>query len=211
MAGDEKRGEDTASVTLEHTLVLLERWVDGDQRALDDLLPHVYHELRRLAASYMRSERQDHTLTPTGLVHESYLRLFGSNLSKARVENRTHFFAMAAQAMRRILVEHARRYQTQRRASPKDRVPLDDDGFWARIEPKSDEILALDGALDKLREDHPRQASVVEMRYFGGLTETDAATALGVSRDTVARDWRVARLLLSRMLAPASAVPPRVA
>lgn len=204
MVGDEYSGEDTTAVTTEHTVVLLERWVEGDERALDDLLPHVYDELRRLAGGYMRSERADHTLTPTGLVHEAYLRLFGSNLSTARVENRTHFFAMAAQAMRRILVEHARRYQAQRRGSPKDRVPLEDDGFWSRIEPKCDEILALDEALDKLREDHPRQASVVEMRYFGGLTETDVATVLDVSRLTVSRDWRVARMLLSRMLAPAS-------
>ncbi|MCB1035040.1 MAG: RNA polymerase subunit sigma-70 [Acidobacteria bacterium] len=197
--------------TSENTVALLERWVEGDGRALDELVPHLYGELRRLAGGYMRSERQDHTLTPTGLVNEAYLRLSCSKSSQARVESRTHFFAMAAQAMRRILVEHARRYQAQRRISPADRVPLEDDGFLSRIEPKFDEILALDQALGKLREDYPRQASVVEMRYFGGLTETDVATVLGVSRLTVARDWRMARLLLSRLLAPASYDSPAAA
>jgi len=140
-------------------------------------------------------------------VHEAYLRLFGADLGGATVASRNHFFAMAAQAMRRILVEHARRYQAARRASPKDRVPLDEGGVWARIEPKFEEILALDEALEKLRQDHPRQATVVEMRYFGGLSESDVAAALGVSRLTVSRDWRVARLLLSRTLAPAPASP----
>ena len=180
--------------------VMLERWVAGDQKAMDDLLPKVYQELRNLAGRYLRRERADHTLTPTGLVHEAYLRLLGSSLEGATVENRVHFFAVTARAMRRILVEHARRYQAARRASPKDRVELEDDAMWARIEPPPAEILAVDQALDSLRKVNPRQADVVEMRYFGGLTESDVARVLDVSRGTVARDWRVARLMLSRSL-----------
>ena len=196
MAAEKRLGtEESEGVTL-----LLERWVSGDERAIDRLLPHVYQELRHLARTHLHREREDHTLTPTGLVHEAYLRLFGQSLKGARVENRTHFFALASQAMRRILVEYARRYEAARRAAPKDRVTLDDDGIQARVEPKAVEILALDQALERLRRDHPRQASVVEMRYFGGLSESDIATVMDVSRITVARDWRVARMLLSRTL-----------
>ncbi len=195
LANETSQDKSQGEITL-----LLERWVAGEQRAIDSLLPRVYDELRGLAGRYLNRERSGHTLTPTGLVHEAYLRLVGSNLAGARVENRIHFFAVAAQAMRRILVEHARRYQTARRASPKDRVALEADASWDRIEAPATEILALDQALDKLRRDHPRQADVVEMRYFGGLKEDEIARVLGVSRITVARDWRVARLLLSRTM-----------
>lgn len=181
--------------------VMLGRWVAGDAEAIDDLLPKVYGELRQLAGKYLKRERSDHTLTPTGLVHEAYLRLLGTSLEGATVENRVHFFAVAARAMRRILVEHARRYQAARRASPQDRVALEDEALWARIEPPPAEILAVDQALDRLRKVNPRQADVVEMRYFGGLTESDVARVLNVSRGTVARDWRVARMILSRDLA----------
>ena len=180
--------------------LMLDRWADGDERAIDDLLPIVYDQLRSMAGRHLFRERSDHTLTPTGLVHEAYLRLLGSELSGATVENRVHFFAVAARAMRRILVEHARRYQAARRASPKDRVALEDDAFWARIEAPSVEILALDQALDRLRRISSRQADVVEMRYFGGLSESDIARVLDISRGTVARDWRVARMMLSRTL-----------
>lgn len=179
---------------------MLERWMGGDPSAIDDLLPQVYGELRKLAGKYLGRERHGHTLTPTGLVHEAYLRLVGSELDGATVENRVHFFAVAARAMRRILVEHARRYQASRRASPKDRVALEDAALWAQIEPPPAEILAVDQALERLRRTNPRQADVVEMRYFGGLTESDVARVLNVSRGTVARDWRVARMLLARDL-----------
>ena len=182
--------------------LLLERWVAGERHAIDELLPLVYGELRSLAARYLGRERHDHTLPPTGLVHEAYLRLVGSDLSAATLENRIHFFAVAAQAMRRILVEHARRYQAVSRPSPKDRVVPEDFEAWGTTEPQAIEILALDQALEDLRRHHPRQARVVELRHFGGLTEDDIAQVLGVSRITVARDWRVARLLLSRALAP---------
>ncbi len=187
--------------------VILERWVAGDEEAFDDLLPKVYGELRNLAGRYLRRERPDHTLTPTGLVHEAYLRLLGTRLEGAVVENRVHFFAVAARAMRRILVDRARRYQAARRASPRDRVALDVEAAWARIEPPPAEILAVDQALDQLRQVNPRQADVVEMRYFGGLTEDDVARALNVSRGTVARDWRVARMFLSRSLSAGAESP----
>lgn len=180
--------------------VMLERWVSGDAQAIEDLLPQVYGELRKLAGRYLRQERSDHTLTPTALVHEAYLRLLGSDLAGATVENRVHFFAVAARAMRRILVEHARRYQAARRASPKDRVELEDEAIWAQIEAPPEEILAVDQALEHLRKVSPRRADVVEMRYFGGLSETDIARVLDVSRGTVARDWRIARMILKRSL-----------
>ncbi len=181
---------------------MLERFTEGDESAIEDLLPQVYDELRKLAARYLRRERSDHTLAPTGLVHEAYLRLIGSELDNATLENRVHFFAVAARAMRRILVEHARRYQADRRASPKDRVELDDDpdAIWARSEPQPLEILNVDEALGRLRQISPRQADVVEMRYFAGLTESEVARVLNVSRGTVARDWRTARLFLARRL-----------
>ena len=181
---------------------LLDGWAGGEPGAADSLLELVYEELRLLAGRYMRRERSDHTLAPTALVHEAYLRLMRSRLDEAGLENRHHFFAVAAQAMRRILVEHARRFQTNRRVAPKDRVSLD--GLTPDHEPfaeaPAEEILAVDAALDQLRELHPRQAEVVELRYFVGLGEDEIATVLGVSRATVTRDWRVARLMLSRSL-----------
>lgn len=180
--------------------LLLERWVEGDADAGEPLLALVYDELRRLASRYLRRERSDHTLPPTGLVHEAYMRLVKSNLQAGRLENRVHFFAVAAQAMRRILVEHARRYAAESRASPRDRVELDEGGDWNRSEPKASEVLAVDEALEILRQTHPRQAQVVELRYFAGMTEEETALALGTSRSTVIRDWRMARLLLSRTL-----------
>lgn len=182
--------------------LLLERWVAGDEDAGEPLLALVYDDLRKLASRYLRHERSDHTLPPTGLVHEAYMRLIRSDLQAGHVENRVHFFAVAAQAMRRVLVEHARRYQADRRASPKDRIQFNEEGDWNRVEPQVSEVLAVDEAVDKLRLTHPRQAQVVELRYFAGLTEDEIAVALRVSRATIARDWRVARLLLSRTLRP---------
>jgi len=181
--------------------LLLRRWTAGDRAAVDDLLPLVYQELRRLARRYLRRERADHTLPPTALVHEAYLRLIGSDLSTATLETRAHFFAVAAQAMRRILVEHARRHAAARRPSPADRTGFEEQGAVDRrpAEPVA-EILAVHQMLDRLRRDHPRQAQVVELRYFAGLSEAEVAELLGVSRPTVARDWRVARLLLGRWM-----------
>jgi RNA polymerase sigma factor (TIGR02999 family) len=140
-------------------------------------------------------------LRPTALVHEAYLRLAGSDLSRATIDNRVHFFAVAAQAMRRILVEHARRYATARRPSPVDAVPFVESSFFDRDDDAAMfEVLAVNEALETLREAHPRQAHIVELRYFGGLEEVEVAEVMGLSRRTVARDWRVARMLLGRLL-----------
>ncbi|MDY7092104.1 MAG: ECF-type sigma factor [Acidobacteriota bacterium] len=179
---------------------LLQRWKGGDQEVVDELLPLVYQELRVLAGNYLRRERAGHTLPPTALVHEAYLRLVGSDLSQATIENRTHFFAVAAQAMRRILVEHARYHAAARRPSPAQRMPFEEaDAEEAGSEAFLD-VLAVHESLQQLQENHPRQARVVELRFFGGLAEDEAAQVLGVSRATVARDWRIARMLLGRML-----------
>lgn len=180
---------------------LLRRWTAGDRGAVEELVPLVYRDLRELADRYLRRERADHTLPPTGLVHEAYLRLVGSDPANATIENRIHFFAVAAQAMRRILVDHARRHAAARRPSPADAVPFEESGAVDRrpAEPVL-EVLAVHQALDRLRADHPRQAEVVELRYFGGLGEDEVALVLDVSRATVARDWRLARLLLGRLL-----------
>lgn len=180
---------------------LLHRWTAGDESAADELLPKVYDELRRLAGSYLRRERPDHTLPPTGLVHEAYLRLAATEPAALSVANRVHFFALAARAMRRILVDHARRHAARRRIGPRERTSFEEAGAFDRGRASFLEVLEVHDALDRLREDHPRQAELVELRYFGGLSEPEAAEVLGVSRPTVARDWRLARLLLRRLLA----------
>ena len=179
---------------------LLDRWAAGDSDAAEPLIDLVYQELRVLARRYLRKERQGHSLAPTGLVHEAYMRLMTSQIEDANLQNRHHFFAIAAQAMRRILVEHARRYRTARRFSPNDRVVIEDERNFPFTDTPTEEILAVDEALDEFRKIQPRQAKVVELRYFVGLTEEDIAKTLGISRATVARDWRIARLMLSRSL-----------
>ena len=183
---------------------LLERWKGGDGGAIDELMDQVYGELRGIAVHYMRLERSDHTLSPTGLVHETYLRLLGEKIDGASLENRKNFYSLSARCMRRILVEHARRYLAARRASPKDRVALNDEVDWIGAGAPTEEIIAVDQALERLRKASPRQADVVELRYYGGLSETDIGEVLGISRATVTRDWQVARLFLSRTLGPAS-------
>ncbi|MEE8524147.1 MAG: sigma-70 family RNA polymerase sigma factor [Thermoanaerobaculia bacterium] len=175
---------------------LLEAWQDGNDAALDQLLPLVYEELRRLASRYLKKERHGHTLQPTALVHEAYVRLLGQK--RAKFENRSHFFAVASKAMRRVLVDHARRYQAGKRISVQDKVPL---GEAAELATRPDaEILAVHKALERLSEIHPRQGQLVELRYFGGLTNVEAAEFFGISRATVERDWKVARIWLHRRL-----------
>ncbi len=157
----------------------------------------VYQELRGLAARQMRGERTEHTLSPTALVGEAWLRLAGPSVAW---DNRAHFYGAAAQAMRRILVDHAR----ARSAAKRDRnreVPLDDDLPMATVRDDA-EILAVHDALARLAELDPRQASIVELRYFGGLTIPDTADALGISAATVKREWTVARAWLHRELGP---------
>jgi RNA polymerase sigma factor (TIGR02999 family) len=173
---------------------LLEDWHRGNQAALDKLLPLVYGELHRLARSYMRRERPDHTLQTTALVHEAYLRLAG--LGNARPENRIHFFAAAAQVMRHILVDHARGRQRAKRGSGVPAVTLDEAAVLS--ESRADELLAVNDALISLTALDQRKGRVFELRYFGGMSVEEAAEALQISPTTVARDWRMAKAWLSR-------------
>lgn len=171
-------------------LVDLQRGADG---AADQLVPLVYGELHKLAVHYMRAERGDHTLQPTALVHEAYMRLVDQR--NASWQNRSHFFGIAAQAMRRILVDHARRKRAGKREGG-DRVTLDES--VAEAPQRSVDLIALDDALNKLAALDPRQARVVELRFFGGLDIEQAAESLGISPATVKRDWTFARAFLQR-------------
>jgi len=176
------------------------RWRSGDPTALDDLLPRVYDELRALADAYMRRERAGHTLQPTALVHEAFLRLL--RLPPGSVQNRVHFFALAAQAMRRILADHARRHRAAKRGGSAVRVPLELVEGGAPATPAGDDVAAddLDAALEDLAKLDERQARVVELRFFGGLSIEETAEVLAVSSATVKRDWLVARAWLHREL-----------
>jgi len=174
---------------------LLRDWSGGDQRALERLIPLVYRELRKLAASYLRGERSDHTLQPTALVHEAYLRLVDQRGVDWR--NRAHFFGIAARMMRRVLVDHARR----RLAAKRDGAAYRISGSGDPIEPERDpDVLALDLALDGLEALDPRQARIVELRFFGGLTVEETAEVTGISTATVKREWQTARAWLAREL-----------
>lgn len=163
----------------------------GRQDAASRLVPVVYGELRRMAAHYMRWERQDHTLQPTALVHEAYLRLVGQ---REDWRNRAHFFGVAAQLMRRILVDHARGHQAEKRGGAWPKVSLDEAFVYSQE--KSGELLAIDEALARLEQWDPRQSRIVELRFFVGLTVEETAEVLGVSPKTVKRDWSVARAWL---------------
>ena len=175
---------------------LLRNWQGGQNEALEDLFPLVYDELRILAASYLRKERQAHTLQPTALVHEAFVRLVGPTPVEAK--DRSHFFAIAAQAMRRILVDHARRHQAGKRIGPQDRISIDD-APEITDEPNTD-VLWVHEALEKLKDVNARQAQLVELRYFGGLSNAEAAEVLKVSQGTVERDWKIARIWLHRRM-----------
>jgi RNA polymerase sigma factor (TIGR02999 family) len=175
---------------------LLRAWGNGDVEAREKLMPLVYAELRRRAASYLNRERKDHTLQPTALVHEAYLRLIGQQ--RVVWQNRAHFLAVAAQTMRRILVDHARGHGRERRFGGAIRVPLDE--RLAAAEPADCDMLLLDQALGELAALDPRQAQIVELRYFGGLTEREIATVLDVSRSTVTREWVIAKGWLFRRI-----------
>lgn len=167
-----------------------------NQNAVEEILPVVYGELRRLAASFLRKESRQHTLAATDLVHEAYLRLFGGE--QPRYTDRRHFFSTAAIAMRRILVENARRKQAGKRIPAHALVPLEDSPEPSASSDDAIDILALDRALTTLAEADPRMAQLVELRYFAGLTESEVAEVLAVSRPTVARLWRAARVWLRR-------------
>ena len=175
---------------------LLGDWGRGDRTALNQLLPLVYAELRRVAARQLRNERADHTLQPTALVHEAYIKLVDQR--HVDWQNRAHFFGVAAQVMRRILVDHARRHSASKRGDGVRCVSIDE----ARDVAASDEIpiLALDHALDRLEKVDAELAKIVELRAFGGLTIEEAAHVLGVSPSTAKRDWRTAKAWLTREL-----------
>jgi len=175
---------------------LLLAWNNGEDEALERLVPLVHDELRRLAQQYMRRERADHTLQATGLVNETYLRLI--DIKRIKWQNRAHFFAMSARLMRRILVDMARAHGNQKRGGAALHVTLDD-GLAVSNE-TSPSLVALDDALRALAAIYPRQSDVVELRYFGGLDINETAEALHVSPDTVKRDWRFAKLWLLREL-----------
>jgi RNA polymerase sigma factor (TIGR02999 family) len=175
---------------------LLVAWSEGDEAALAALVPRVYAELYRLAHHYMRSERSGLTMQTTALVHEAYLRLVDTR--RVRWESRAHFLGVAAQAMRRILVDEARGRATGKRGGALRRVPLEENDVLAPA--RGENLLALDDALTALAEVDPRKSRVVELRYFGGLTEKETAIVLGVSPETVQREWRVAKVWLLREL-----------
>jgi RNA polymerase sigma factor (TIGR02999 family) len=172
---------------------LLAKWRAGDQDALGALVPLVYNELREVAHRYLRHERPDHTLQATALVNEAYLRL--RKQGAQQFENRAHFLAIAAQLMRQILVEYAR-YRNAEKRDARGRLTLDD--TVQLLKAKSVDLVALDDALGGLAKLDPRQSRVVELRFFGGLSTDEISSVLGVSRDTVKRDWATAKIWLYR-------------
>jgi len=180
---------------LSHNITrLLKEWSDGDRRALDRLTPLVYEELRHQAARYLRRERPGHTLQTTALINEAYLRLIDAK--DVHWQSRAHFFAIAANLMRRILVDHARRRDADKRGGSQVRVQFDE--ALAVADETDVDLLAIDEALDRLAAIDPQQARVVELRFFSGLSVEETAAALGVSAKTVKRDWSVARAWLRR-------------
>lgn len=176
---------------------LLRAWQDGRNQAFDDLLPLVYNELRRIARSSMRGEREDHTLQTTALVHEAYMRLVGSDVAW---QSSGHFMRVAARAMRRILVDHARSRSRQKRGQGEAPVSLDTLEEILPSGSRPDDVLELDQALDRLSALEERKAQAVELHYFGGLSYEEVAQALEVSPATVHRDLRMARAWLYKEL-----------
>ena len=179
---------------------LLLAWQHGDAAAFEQLIPLVQDDLRRLAKRYMRNEAAGHTLQTTALVNELYLKLI--EVKRIRWQNRAHFLAMAARLMRRILVDFARARGNQKRGGALRKLRLDEAAVVAPEVPV--DVIALDAALEKLEQQHPRKSRVVEMRFFGGLSVDETAVVLAVSPDTVKRDWRFAKLWLLRELSEGS-------
>ena len=183
------------SATPEITRLLVE-WSDGNQAALDALMPIVHAELQKLAHSFMRRENSAHTLQTTALVNEAYLRLIDQN--RVQWQNRTHFFGIAAQMMRRILIDHARKHEYAKRGGGAIKISLDD---VAEIsDEKAAEMIALDEALSELAKIDARRARVVELRYFGGLSNDEISVVLDISVNTVMRDWNLAKAWLHHAL-----------
>ena len=184
---------------------LLSEMTEGNAAAAEKLVPIVYEELKRLARRYMRRERADHTLQTTALVHEAYLRLVGQQA--VRWQGRSHFFGVAAQMMRRILTDHARRNLRLKRGGTNEVLSLDEALVFSPEH--SEELVKLDEALDRLAQLDARQSRVVELRFFAGLSVEEAAESLGVSPKTVKRDWAVARAWLHAELRGGDAIDPR--
>lgn len=172
---------------------LLEAWRAGDEQAAEALMPLVYGELRKIAAGYLSIERPDHTLQPTALVHEAYLRLVEQKGTSW--QSRSHFYAIAAKLIRRVLVDHARRHRSAKRGGG-ERVPLSEVADFAVERP--DQLVTLDEALERLAAIDPLQVTVIEHRFFGGLTGEETAAVLGLSPATVKRRWRLAKAWLYR-------------
>jgi RNA polymerase sigma-70 factor, ECF subfamily len=194
------KSRQVGAVPPEELTVLLAQWRAGNQAAFDRLLPIVYEELRRLASSHMRAERPDHLLQTTALVHEAYLRLVDQ--PEASYETRNHFFAMAAQVMRHVLVDYARARSRAKRGGGAPPLPLEDVAVIS--EERADEVIAVDSALEGLMAFDLRKGRIFELRHFGGLSVDEAAEVLKVSPATVARDWRMAKAWLRRAIASES-------
>ena len=175
---------------------LLIDWSNGNRDAAAGLMPLVYDELRRLARTYLQRERPDHTLQATGLVHEAYLRLVDQKTTTW--QNRAHFFGVAAQLMRRILVDHARRHRTDKRGGEWTKVEFDE--ALAPATSRTLDVIALDDALRDLAQLNPQHSQIVELRFFGGMSNDEVAEVLDVSARTVQREWRMARAWLRRQI-----------
>ena len=173
---------------------MLLRWSDGDQEALDQLLPVLYQELKEMAHARLRGERRGHTLNTTGLVHEAFIRLVDVN--SVKWNDRSHFLAMASRTMRRVLIDHARDRKRQKRGGGAVKEELNEEFFMS--ENQAEKLLDLDDALQRLHVRHPRQSRAMELRYFGGLTLEESAEVLDVSAPTVMRDLRFAEAWLAR-------------
>jgi RNA polymerase sigma-70 factor, ECF subfamily len=188
---------ENASAVSQQITLWLDDWRKGNHRAADLLLGAVYPELRQIASRFLHNERRNHTLEPNGLVNELWIRLAGGNA--VHYQNRAHFFAIAAQSMRRILIDHARARVADKRGGLQEQVTLTAVEGWNPIA-RNEDILMLDQALSKLEKADSRAARVVELRFFGGLQEDEVAEVLGVSAITVKRDWKVARAWLMARL-----------
>jgi len=183
-------------VPAESVTQLLVKWGEGDASSLEKLMPLVYEELRRLANNYLRRERQNHTLQPTALVNEAYLKLVDQK--NAHWQNRAQFYGVAAQLMRRILVDHARQHHAEKRGSKQQRLSITSAQTIAQA-PEVD-VLAVHEALEELKQFDPQQERIVELRFFGGLSIDETAKVLGLGHATVERDWKMARAWLRQKL-----------
>jgi RNA polymerase sigma-70 factor, ECF subfamily len=180
---------------------ILQQWQSGDKSAADRLFPLVYEELKRQARAYIRRERSDHTLQPTALVHEAYLRMI-NRASPTTISDRVHFYGIAARVMRQILVDHARQHNAEKRGGAIERFSVEDVNILP--DQSAADLMELDEALKKLEAIDERKARVVDMRFFGGLTEAEIAEVLDVTEKTVRRDWQFAKLWLFRELSQQS-------